>query len=918
MEMNNHKYDSVKNHIKTQYTQHQNWDNVRELKMIPGEDLETRLALLNQVNLFDNLVLDTETWQTLVDEVRAKEEPLKTEKLGKNVRNNATISVDPYSAWQLYKKRLQDNNFSEESIRSIELSSIDILQSLSLGIEKDGPVKGLVVGNVQSGKTANMAGLMAMAADYGFNYFIILSGVIENLRQQTSTRLYNDMNASGTGNLHWHQIDNPSIKSKSPDHNISEFNLDENHIDRYFTVGLKNSTRLKNLTKWLLQDKNKARQLKILIIDDEADQASINTKDIEGEEATAINSLIKGLVNETAFKAMNYIAYTATPFANVLNESGEESLYPRDFIKLLDTSEDYIGPEQIFGLIDPEKSAAIDIVRDISDDDREIVTSMQKENLNLVLPDSFIKSIHWFLLTVAAFRVLDYRKPVSMLVHTSFKIAHHEIIAHRIAKYLNYLQENYFEILPSLEALYKDEKIDFSRSSFLDEMTEYSTPESVPEYPKWEDIKEQLDRLMRLPNENFVSHIPVGEEGEPNYHKGIHLVIDNSKSRADNQIVRLVYPKKSQMPSLAPAFIVVGGNTLSRGLTLEGLTTTYFLRTTNQADTLMQMGRWFGFRKGYEILPRVWLDRLAYERYTFLTQINDELKSEIKEYAENGLTPLEYAPRVKYSPNQQFIRITSNNKMQNSKPVAFDFQGFDSQTIYFENDYNKLQSNIKVTENFLNKLSEPAVSSQYLVWRSVETELVKGFLEKYHVYSKNTQMAALKPLIEWVEKNQTNYSNWSVVLVSKGNVSETKQLSSNWNIHGYHPNSVSRTRVKNLSNETIAGIGALRSPADLLADIEGLTNKEKSTPQRDLVKKIRSEHGYKDVPQLLIYRIDKDSQLAKNSTKRAPLNLVEDAIGINIVLPGASRSTNNVKYIANDLTEQVEEAEFEEEDTQWN
>ncbi|WP_322560418.1 Z1 domain-containing protein, partial [Staphylococcus haemolyticus] len=104
------------------------------------------------------------------------------------------------------------------------------------------------------------------------------------------------------------------------------------------------------------------------------------------------------------------------------------------------------------------------------------------------------------------------------------------------------------------------------------------------------------------------------------FHRGIHLAIDNSRTKINNQQVRLIYPEKNNMPEVAPAFIVIGGNTLSRGLTLEGLTTTYFLRTTNQADTLMQMGRWFGYRKGYEIFPRVWLDNMANKRFLFLSQ----------------------------------------------------------------------------------------------------------------------------------------------------------------------------------------------------------------------------------------------------------------------------------------------------------
>ena len=170
--------------------------------------------------------------------------------------------------------------------------------------------------------------------------------------------------------------------------------------------------------------------------------------------------------------------------------------------------------------------------------------------------------------------------------------------------------------MPQLKVMYENESLDFKRSYFLEGMKEYSTKEEVPDYPEWEEVSRYIERMIRLDMDEFISHIPIGEEGQPKYHKGFHLVIDNSKAKAENQIVRLVYPKVKAM-NPAPAFIVIGGNTLSRGLTLEGLTTTYFLRTTNQADTLMQMARWFGYRKGYEIFPRIWLDSEALERYQF-------------------------------------------------------------------------------------------------------------------------------------------------------------------------------------------------------------------------------------------------------------------------------------------------------------
>lgn len=932
MDVNEKKYTGLKKFIEMQFDAMHDWNKVRGLEYFSGNQLtqEEILSLfIAPATSLSKEELTIDLWNRVVDFMEDREKKIKVTKLGTSIRNDASIPEDEYSSWQLYQKKLIDQGWSESSVENIKKSSFEILQNLSMDTADYGPIKGLVIGNVQSGKTANMAGLMAMAADNGFNYFIILSGVIENLRQQTSTRLYEDMKSSGHGNLHWIPIENPSCRSRLPEHNISTFNLGDNDKDRYFTVCLKNKKRLESLINWLFSDLNKTRQLKVLVIDDEADQASINTNPIEEENATTINSLIKRLVNTDEVKGMNYISYTATPYANVLNETSFQSLYPKDFIILLPPSEDYIGPKQMFGTEIPEASPSIDIIRDISDRDKEIVKEIQDGKLYQQLPGSFVEAIHWFLLTVAAMRSLDYHKPITMLVHTSFNIGHHHKIAQKISDYLRNFKINYDRIIPELQELYENESLDFKRSYFLNALKEYSTPDMVPDYPEWIDIERYIDRLVRLKDEEFVSHIPIGEEGQPKYHKGIHLVIDNSQSRSDDQIVRLVYPTKNQMPNTAPAFIVVGGNTLSRGLTLEGLTTTYFLRATNQADTLMQMGRWFGYRKGYEIFPRVWLDRMALERYQFLSQMNEELRDEMKVFSEKGLTPLDYAPRIKNSPDYQLIRITSNNKMQSAEAKEFDFTGFNTQTIYFEKNIEKLEYNLSKAKSFLNSLGEPEVKKNYMIWRQIGIDIIKQFLSEYQVCSSDIKMCSLPALLEWAEANSSELENWSVVLSGKGKVEETKGQKSDWNIRGYSPGISERTKLKNRSTDQIANIGSLRSPSDLLADIEELTPDEKKVVKTSEVQAIREKYGYGRIPQIIVYRIDKDNRTDEEYQKihvnekgefirknRTPLNFPRDLIGINIMIPGISKRNNLSTYVSVKLdvdNQYVEENYFKEE-----
>jgi hypothetical protein len=668
--------------------------------------------------------------------------------------------------------------------------------------------------------------------------------------------------------------------------------------------------------------------MKVMLIDDEADQASINTNDIDSDERTKINQRILDIVNDRNFGAMNYIAYTATPFANVLNEAGEGTLYPQDFIELLTPSENYIGAMQIFGTAVPENSPGLPIINEISEQDARCLKNISKQYFDLA-PSSLQDSINWFLLSVAAMRSYGYQKPISMMIHTSFKVADHAQMAKIVEGYLLDLKKNYESRLVDLAEFYARIQEELPLKRFLAVMDNYTRKNEVKDYPTWNKVEQELKEMLTLPDSEFLTSVKSDEKGIFHYGNGIHMCIDNSKSKdSDDHATRLIYPDKVDETKKAPAFIVIGGNTLSRGLTIEGLVSTYFLRSTNQADTLMQMARWFGYRQGYELFPRVWLDENAQKRYLFLSQMNESMRETMSAYAINGLTPLQYQPTIKECPEYQLVKITSRNKMQGAVAKNFNFTGVSPQTTVFDNDQEVLQENIQTTANFLASLPKYQLARKnYLLWKDVSTEKVVEYLEAYKTVERDRQITSIPNVIKLLNQRLENFDDvqsddlgnwdkWNVVLVNNGSAKKY------WNVVGTKVGKVSRSRKK-LAD--VIDIGVLRSPEDQLSDI---TDKELTSEERDRAKspaqmrKIRGDHHLENTPQLLIYCIDKDSTTTRKNRK--DLNAEADIIGLSIMIPGyVDRKQNRVDSIQIDISRfidpdeiggEVDEEEFEEED----
>lgn len=913
----NGRFQVCKEWIAGQIDSSKTWEDVKGY----GED-ETNLDTLKDDELFP-LEMTPEMWLEFVEYYKSMvasvqivngEDVVAIDKGG--LSNTFGIPTGFSSSWEKYKKFLE-NKMSHDSIANLQKSCLWILNHLSMDTRISGEVKGLVTGSVQSGKTANMEGLISMAADYDWNFFIILSGTIDNLRKQTRDRFKSDLcNSEG---LLWRILDFTAEEKKftADELKLNSLTGSKNFSNRYLTVCLKNRRRLEKLIDWLYSDSTRTNKLRIVVIDDEADQASINTSDItpdEEQERCAINQMIVNLVNgkksdgstpKVKFQSMNYIAYTATPYANVLNEAPGESLYPKDFICTLPEAHEYFGAKVIFGN-DEEDAPGFPIIRNISGAEESELKQLHKGEL-FKLPNSFQKSLAWFLCVSAVQRIRGYKKPLSMLIHTASIQNHHFTVYERVMYWLN-RDEN---ILDLCRQVYEEEIYSVRLDDLLSANPEYGFAEQVlTAYPSFNEIEGEIKELL-----SEVRNIELGDDKSLEYGKGVHLCVDNcraNKEAEEGTYLRLVYPNDKQMNELvkAPIFIVIGGNTLSRGLTIEGLVCTYFARTSNLADTLMQMARWFGYRKGYELLQRIWMTTEVLERFEALTKVDMDLKREVERFMKKGVSPEKFGPRIRNIPEITKFRITSKRKSQSAEYDDFDFCGDSYETTDFENGF-MLQNNIKVAEDFIEKINKytlirrGSVTGAW-VWDNIGYKHIKEmFFDKY-VVSKHSSLYNNLPYFgQWIDEMNKDGKmlNWNVAVVNGDN------RDCPWIISGgYQAGLVERSRKKDKKELDVnwIDIGSLRSGLDALSDVDEkkLTEDQRirfksvCKSRKDIISE-RCNFGLEDKPLLLIYRIKKDGGTPQKRSEhlREKMDVQSDIIGISIIVSGESIGESHAKTL---------------------
>ena len=675
--------------------------------------------------------------------------------------------------WNRYKYYLEQlKGFEPATIQGVDDMTDKILdrffnpQKTDVIISK----KGLVVGQVQSGKTANYTGLVCKAADTGFNLIIVLAGTYNNLRSQTQLRLdegflgfdtqferasTKETTKIGVGlipgfddaiaNSYTTNSEKGDFTSRSA--NTAGFNF--NAPQPALLVVKKNSTVLKRLNTWLNthSENGKINNKSLLMIDDEADNASINTN-ASNDDPTTINKYICSILNK--FNRTAYVGYTATPFANIFIPQDDSNLFPRDFIINLPSPSTYIGPDKVFGtslIPDDTNDELLPIVVPINDFATFVPNKHKKDDIKPTLsevPESLRLAIKCFIVTCAIRNLRGQEhKHNSMLIHVSRFQSWQNHIKDLVTRIFNYYKQEIEAgdkmVLEELRKVFEEDNGAYksyktTTQTILD--SKFKDIDDSLEIHKWEDVKSQL-------------------------YKAVQKITVKSINGSSKDALTY-YDNKDEGISV----IAIGGDKLSRGLTLEGLSVSYFLRASKMYDTLMQMGRWFGYRSGYVDLCRLFTSSELNEWYRHITLASEELREEFSYLYEVGGTPEDYALRVRNHPG--VLQITSLAKMRYASTIEVSWAGRLVETYQLLKDKANRHANFVAADTLLCKLGLHDQVGKNFLWRNIDVETILAFFGSFRLPSSMVKVN-LRAISEYIRQvnNSGELSEWSVVLMNK-------------------------------------------------------------------------------------------------------------------------------------------------------
>jgi hypothetical protein len=758
--------------------------------------------------------------------------------------------------WPRMERYLQDpqgKNWDRKTVESIDETSTEVLRHLDNPRETSFRTQGLVLGHVQSGKTANFAALAAKAADSGFRFIIVFSGVTTMLRTQTQERLYKDLTLDQTTD--WFTVTNLQQDYAEGPIPLGTALAHANQPGHAcLAVIKKHHVVLENLLTDLRVANAALTQCPVLIIDDECDQASVNPRR-PGDPPAPVNRLIRDII--AAIPRCSYVGYTATPHANVLIDSDPDlqDLYPSDFIIALPKPDQYFGAAELFGIEDGNRvEDGYDMIRRVEAPEVPLlVPSGRGDHITFqpqVVP-TLRNAIRYFICATACRvkRGQDHRHS-SMLVHSDLHTLPHDRMRDRIEEFVDEVKDRWSKGDPA-------ERMDFRKAWENEDRLNLPVPSGnpAPSREPWSDLEPLIQQVL----------------------DSIKFVVENSRAQPED---RIQFPDEIQ-GTTGKKSIIVGGNTLARGLTIEGLVVSHFVRRSNLDDNLMQMGRWFGYRIGYEDLPRIWMPDNVRNIFMGLALQEEETRVFIERFAARGLNPVDLkVPMMSLGGGRRpTSRIGAGTHGRNLSDRTRQ------STHFLAQDAGWLKKNWEAGSTLLDDCGVSARQvGEHHAFDSVNVEYIKTFLEEYSIheahdgFGNQLLLAYIDSQIEYAKQaNEPQYMDrWNVVVVGKQNGnSSSEKLGPIQDVK-----TIDRTRLTR--DGDVTDIGVLLDRAHLVVDIRSPgshTNGPTSWPAA------RAERqAIPAPPLLLLYPIDKDSA-PRGSGRRRPLEAERDVLAVGFHFP---------------------------------
>lgn len=813
--------------------------------------------------------------------------------------------------WTRYYDYLSNKpGWSSASVRAIDLSTDEVMNALANPIiKKSDERRGLVYGDVQSGKTAHYIGIINKAYSAGYKIIIILTGMQNSLRSQTQSRIDEEvlgyetspsiisqfMN-NGTEEAVQNSLGVAKVISNSDVGAIlqSLTNRDEKgdfnkalragtFMPPYVIVTKKVKAPLQHILGFLSSStitllENGKNVIPVdypaLIIDDEADQASINTKD-EDRDPTTINGLIRQIIN--LFKCKSYIGYTATPFANIFiphrtkDDVYGQDLFPKDFIACAPRPELYIGAKEFFGLGDDADAKPMPLRR-VIDKGQDFFNKgtddiVPTENL----PHELMHAVKCFLISTAVRNLRGQRnKPNTMLVHIIRSIDQQDLIKKKLTDYKSYLFDlikyGDSETRSELESLYENDYIETAKKLRI-------------------QFKKYMDGCIEVDFEAVWNEIIRIVEN-----KELKVWSVNSKSKDG-----LIYKNHQNEPFNV---IAVGGDKLSRGLTLEGLTISYFTRAAGAMDTLMQMGRWFGYRHGYLDLCRLFTTDELFNKFEIISYSVDNLITQFEDMNLLKSDPEHFGLKIATNPS---ILISAKNKMRTGLDYKSDFSGVLTQTRLLDSDPDIIASNYEAVDNLLSSLDQNRLDiperpsyTEYTgrarkadgktFWVGVNGKVIYQFFKQYHT-SKMAAKTSSSHIADYIDEmiKCGGLIDWTICLAGTNEATKTSVIASKSaypiSIHGIRRNK-NRNDDDSFVDKVTRDLHVLTSAGDEELDYSK-EDLEKAVKKREELKSSQSnsaaiakqvreyvrdfKHGF-----LILYPIEYAASDLKTENNKAP------------------------------------------------